>query len=96
MEPQASPDASAPEDCRDRKGRPVTIGTLTSAALAALSASCLAATASSAINPSLSSVSCPAASNCMAVGDFLGLGNGMALAEPWNGTRWSIVTTPQP
>jgi len=32
----------------------------------------------------------------MAVGDFVGLGNGMTLAEPWNGTRWSIVTTPRP
>jgi hypothetical protein len=32
----------------------------------------------------------------MAVGDFEGIGNGMTLAEQWNGTRWSVVKTPRP
>ncbi len=41
-------------------------------------------------------VSCAAASACMAVGDFIGNGNGMTLAESWNGTSWSVVKTPRP
>jgi hypothetical protein len=49
----------------------------------------------------LSSVSCTSStgcspSNCMAVGDFIGIGNGMTLAEPWNGTSWKVVKTPRP
>jgi hypothetical protein len=32
----------------------------------------------------------------MAVGDFIGIGNGMTLAESWNGTSWKVVKTPRP
>jgi hypothetical protein len=32
----------------------------------------------------------------MAVGDFVGLGTGMTLAQSWNGTSWSVVKTPRP
>jgi hypothetical protein len=41
-------------------------------------------------------VSCAAATACMAVGDFIGNGNGMTLAEAWNGTSWSVIKTPRP
>jgi hypothetical protein len=47
-------------------------------------------------NNELSGVSCTSPSSCMAVGDFIGLGNGMTLAESWNGTTWSVVMTPRP
>ena len=47
-------------------------------------------------NNELFGISCTSPSNCMAVGDFIGIGNGMTLAESWNGTRWSIVKTPRP
>jgi hypothetical protein len=47
-------------------------------------------------NNELSGVSCTSPSSCMAVGDFIGLGNGMTLAESWNGTTWSVVKTPRP
>ena len=39
---------------------------------------------------SLSQVSCPSASFCLAVGSYTGaLGGGRSLAEEWNGTRWA-------
>jgi hypothetical protein len=41
-------------------------------------------------------LSCTSPTNCMAVGDFVGIGNGHTLAESWNGTHWSVVTTAQP
>lgn len=41
-------------------------------------------------------VSCVSVSNCMAVGDFQGLGDQATLAETWNGTHWAIVKTPHP
>lgn len=47
-------------------------------------------------NNGLNGVSCTSPSNCMAVGTFMGFGNGMTLAESWNGTRWSVVKTPRP
>jgi hypothetical protein len=49
-----------------------------------------------ATNSGLSGVSCTSPASCMAVGDFIGTGNGMTLAESWNGTRWSVVKTPRP
>jgi hypothetical protein len=42
---------------------------------------------------SLSSVSCRAASTCMAVGSF---GENGLLAEAWNGTAWAIKAVPHP
>jgi len=45
----------------------------------------------------LISVSCPAAKSCIAVGRSLdGSGNQIPFAEHWNGTSWSIKTTPVP
>jgi hypothetical protein len=41
---------------------------------------------------SLSSVSCTAPSECMAVGD----GSKGTLAEQWNGRTWSVVSSPNP
>jgi hypothetical protein len=84
---------------------------LTPRALAALSACCLAALlavpASAAssqpvINTSLTGVSCPAATNCVAVGWFLGRIQGTSafqnftLAETWNGSTWTIMPSPSP
>ena len=50
-----------------------------------------------AIIAELSSVSCPSATNCYAVGDYGGSGDSLitrTLVEHWNGTRWSIVRSP--
>ncbi len=45
----------------------------------------------------LAAVSCGAAKACMAVGDsYEGAGTEKPLAERWNGTAWSTVTTPAP
>lgn len=47
----------------------------------------------------LAGVSCPRASACTAVGNWLANPSGNAvntLAESWNGTRWSLQTTPNP
>jgi hypothetical protein len=38
------------------------------------------------------SISCPSATACMTVGTT----ENMALAERWNGTRWTIEPTPNP
>jgi hypothetical protein len=43
----------------------------------------------------LNGVSCTSASNCMAVGSYVGLsGIDQTLAESWNGTAWSLSATP--
>jgi hypothetical protein len=47
-------------------------------------------------NNQLNGVSCTSPSSCMAVGNFIGIGNQMTLAESWNGTSWSVVKTPRP
>ncbi|HLH46468.1 MAG TPA: hypothetical protein VKV25_04850, partial [Acidimicrobiales bacterium] len=45
----------------------------------------------------LTSVSCPSASDCWAVGDNVtNMDQYSTLAEQWDGTAWSIVTTPNP
>jgi hypothetical protein len=45
----------------------------------------------------LDAVSCPAASNCTAVGDAANsAGAEITLAEHWNGTSWTIQPTPSP
>jgi hypothetical protein len=42
-------------------------------------------------------VSCPSATTCMAVGTYVdGSGAGLSLAERWNGTSWSRLSTPNP
>ncbi len=42
-------------------------------------------------------VSCPAADSCMAVGTYVKTsGEGVNLAEQWNGTSWRILPTPNP
>jgi hypothetical protein len=47
-------------------------------------------------NDSLVSVSCSAASACMAVGKVSGPRAGSTLAESWNGTTWTIRPVPTP
>ena len=42
----------------------------------------------------LSWVSCTSATFCMAVGSFSDGTNWQTLAEKWNGTRWTLLTTP--
>jgi hypothetical protein len=46
-------------------------------------------------NATVTGVSCTSASACIAVGGILGAGGGL-LAESWNGTTWTIQTTPNP
>jgi hypothetical protein len=46
---------------------------------------------------SLYGVSCLSATACTAVGSYTnGTGTGVTLAEDWNGTRWSVQSTPNP
>jgi hypothetical protein len=49
---------------------------------------------------SLTGVSCPSATECVAVGAFTGnslmMGGSVTLAERWNGSNWSIQPTPNP
>jgi hypothetical protein len=49
-------------------------------------------------NDTLLGVSCSSPSNCMAVGDYQPEPGGeiLNLAEVWNGTTWSLTTTPSP
>ena len=50
-----------------------------------------------ATSTSLTGVSCPSASDCVAVGSYTdNQGGAMTLAAQWNGTSWSILTTPNP
>lgn len=44
----------------------------------------------------LNSVSCVSKVSCVAVGDEARHGRENALAESWNGTKWSVVPSPQP
>jgi len=46
----------------------------------------------------LNSVSCTSATNCMAVGDYSDQAgdSDTTLAAQWNGTTWTVVTTPSP
>ena len=44
----------------------------------------------------LSSVSCPSTTSCFAVGSNLTTSHTKTLVEHWNGTSWSIVTSPNP
>jgi hypothetical protein len=46
--------------------------------------------------PSLGGVSCSSATACTAVGDSSQTSNNKTLAEAWNGTAWSVQTTPNP
>src|SRR5579875_2153555 len=42
-------------------------------------------------------VSCPSATSCQAVGQYLKSSSSeLALIESWNGTKWSLATTPDP
>jgi hypothetical protein len=84
---------------------------LTPFAPAVLSAGCLAAlmagpanaaTTQSVINASLNDVSCTSATDCMAVGWFLGQVPGTSgfqnftLTERWNGSSWAVLPSPSP
>jgi len=44
----------------------------------------------------LSGVSCSSDANCLAVGSVLSPTGADGLVERWNGTRWSIITPPNP
>jgi hypothetical protein len=46
----------------------------------------------------LNSVSCTSATNCMAVGDYSDQADttDTTVAEQWNGTTWTVLTTPSP
>jgi hypothetical protein len=39
-------------------------------------------------------VSCPSASDCVAAGDYSNSSGDMTLAEVWNGSTWTVQTTP--
>ena len=45
---------------------------------------------------SLTAISCPSATRCYAVGDFFKTTSLARLVETWNGTGWSMVSTPVP
>lgn len=49
-----------------------------------------------ALEGSLSGVACVSASSCVAVGGQSGTSGSGTLAEKWNGTKWSVVTSPNP
>lgn len=74
-------------------------------AAAAVAASCavliappVPAQASGLESGALNAVSCPSATECIAVGSgsTSSSGNGLTLAERWNGTRWVVQTSPNP
>ncbi|MCW2910741.1 MAG: hypothetical protein JWL68_5530, partial [Actinomycetia bacterium] len=46
----------------------------------------------------LNSVSCTSATNCVAVGDYMDQAgtSDVTVAEQWNGTTWTVLTTPSP
>jgi hypothetical protein len=44
----------------------------------------------------LSGVSCPGSTTCIAVGDSVSPSSTSTLVEQWNGTSWSIVSSPNP
>jgi len=45
---------------------------------------------------SLAGVSCPGSASCFAVGSYKSLGSYKTLVEHWNGTRWTIMSSPNP
>ena len=46
--------------------------------------------------PNLAGVSCTSSTACTAVGSYFNPGTQVSLAERWNGTSWSVQTTPNP
>jgi len=48
------------------------------------------------LGSSLAGVWCTAANSCTAVGNFTTTATGRALAEVWNGTSWTLQSTPNP
>ncbi len=51
---------------------------------------------SGATDPKLGDISCTSSSACTAVGSYVKEGKTMTLAQRWNGSAWSIQTTPNP
>jgi hypothetical protein len=47
-------------------------------------------------NSYLSGVSCPSASDCIAVGDVASGSDLVTLAQVWNGSSWTVQSTPSP
>jgi hypothetical protein len=74
------------------------LGTPATAAVAAPRPGPDAARTAAAVAGSLTSVSCANATHCVAVGgrSTTAHGPGGTLAEKWNGTKWSVVTSPNP
>lgn len=50
----------------------------------------------SATGISVGAISCPLSGTCLAVGGYSGTAGAVTLAERWNGTSWSVVSTPNP
>ncbi len=46
--------------------------------------------------PTLEGVSCSSSTSCMAVGSDSNSGHSQTLVESWNGTNWSVVSSPSP
>jgi hypothetical protein len=44
----------------------------------------------------LNAASCPSTSFCVAAGEYAASTNFRTLAEKWNGTRWSLLSSPNP
>ena len=44
----------------------------------------------------LHGISCISSTSCMAVGDYVSSGSNLTLAESWNGSSWTIKSTPNP
>ena len=59
-------------------------------------ATATAVTPPSSTTTSLASVSCMSPTNCIAVGQFNTGSGAQPLAEQWNGTAWTLQTTPVP
>jgi hypothetical protein len=54
-------------------------------------------TPSGATESALDGIACPAQNSCIAVGEYRDAGNNsLSLAETWNGSAWSIQSTPNP
>jgi RHS repeat-associated protein len=51
---------------------------------------------SGASSSQLAAISCTSTTFCQAVGNFVASGTTKTLAETWNGTTWSVATTPNP
>jgi hypothetical protein len=76
---------------------PATIAVAATSALTLLTAGSASAASAGTYESSLAGVSCPSATDCLAVGWSASTVSGLStLGEVWNGTAWKIVPTPPP